>query len=163
MSNDGIEKFVDTFGLAFRSHDPLVSGRALERDNLAVLHRVYAAVATRDFDAIAPDLADDVELEIVGPAVVPFIGKWRGIPAVLGAIQRNFSFVKNQRPEIVNLTAQGNSIVVVAREQGESATTGKPYDIHWVQIFTFRDGKLCRIHEVADGLDLALAFAEVQR
>jgi hypothetical protein len=152
--------FLRSLGSAFRSHDPLSELRLLERDNLAVLHSVYNSLAAADYDAIAPALNDDVELEIIGPAVVPFIGKWRGVAAVVAAIRKNFSHVKNQQPEIVNLTAQGNSIVVIAREQGESVATGKPYDIHWVQIFTFRDGKLSRIHEIADGLDLAVAFTE---
>lgn len=158
MSSDGIARFSSTLGGAFRSDDPLLTSRMLERENMAALERVYQCLAAGDYDAIGGTLADDVELEIIGPAVVPFIGKWTGISNVLQAIRNNFSYVKNQRPEIVNLTAQGNSIVVVAREQGEAVQTGKSYDIHWVQIFTFRHGKLCRIHEVADGLDLAVAF-----
>ena len=47
---------------------------------------------------------------------------------------------------------------MIAREQGEVVKTGNSYDIHWVQVFTFRDGKLCRVREGADGLDLAKAF-----
>lgn len=158
MNSDGIAQFTSTLRGAFRSDDPLLTSRMLERENMAALEQVYQCLATSNYDAIAGFLTEDVELEIIGPAVVPFIGKWTGTANVLQAIRRNFSFVQNQRPEIINLTAQGNSIVVVAREQGEAVQTGKSYDIHWVQIFTFRHGKLCRIHEVADGLDLAVAF-----
>lgn len=158
MNQDSVAKFIASLGNAFRENDPLVASRMLERDNVATLQQVYQALSAGDHAAIGKLLTEDVELEIIGPAMVPFIGKWRGIPKVLDAIQHNFTHVRNQRPEIVNLNAQGNSIVVIAREQGEAVSTGKPYNIHWVQIFTFRDGKLARIHEVADGLDLALAF-----
>lgn len=158
MSSDGLSRFQSMLAGAFRSDDPLLTSRMLERENMQALEHVYQCLAAADYDAISAALTDDVELEIIGPAVVPFIGKWTGIAEVLQAIRQNFSYVKNQRPEIINLTAQGNSIVVVAREQGEAVPTGKSYDIHWVQIFTFRHGKLCRIHEVADGLDLAVAF-----
>lgn len=159
MNPDAVSKFIASLGSAFRSDDPLSGTRLLERDNLATLHRVYQLLGSADYDAVAAELTDDVELEIIGPAMVPFIGKWKGSAKVVQAIRQNFTYVRNQRPEIVNLTAQGNSIVVVAREQGEAVETGNSYDIHWVQIFTFRDGKLCRISEVADGLDLALAFS----
>jgi ketosteroid isomerase-like protein len=158
MKSDDLSQFIQSLGPAFRSNDPLSDARMMERDNVATLHRVYQHLGSADYDAIASEMTEDVELEIIGPAVVPFVGKWKGTLRVIQAIKQNFTFVQNQRPEIVNLTAQGNSVVVVAREQGECVQTGKPYDIHWVQIFTFRDGKLCRIHEVADGLDLALAF-----
>lgn len=158
MSSEPISKFADSLSTAFRANDPLSNARMMERDNTTTLQRVYQLIGAGQYDALGELLTDDVKLEIIGPAVVPFIGKWHGVAAVLQAIKKNFTHVRNQRPEIVNLTAQGNSIVVVAREQGESVETGNSYDIHWVQIFTFRDGKLCRIHEVADGLDLALAF-----
>ena len=160
MSSEAFPEFVQSLGPAFRSDDPQSNTRMMERDHMTALERIYQALSEGRYEAIGPELTEDVELEIIGPAVVPFIGRWKGIAPVLQAIQKNFTHVRNQRPEIVSLTAQGDSIVVVAREQGESVKTGNAYDIHWVQIFTFRDGKLCRIHEVADGLDLALAFTE---
>ncbi len=158
MDSKAVAGFVSSLDQAFSADDPLSLTRTLERENLAVLHQVYQALKDSDYAAIGQLLTDDVELEIVGPAMVPFLGKWRGTSQVLEAIRRNFSYVKNQRPEIINLNAQGNSLIVVAREQGEAVSTGKPYDLHWVQMFTFRDRKLARIHEIADGLDLALAF-----
>lgn len=158
MNQDSIKKFIASLANAFRTNDPLISTRNLERDNVTTLEIMYKALSAGNHAALGDLMTEDVELEIIGPAVVPFTGKWRGVPQVLDAIQQNFTHVRNQRPEIVNLNAQGNSIVVIAREQGEATRTGKQYDIHWVQIFTFRDGKLSRLHEVADGLDLALAF-----
>lgn len=158
MNPDAIARFIDSWSRDNHSQDSLADARQIERENLTTLERLYREVKNGRFETILTCFADDVELEIIGPAVVPFCGKWRGVTEVLDAIQKNVSQVQNQRSEIVNLTAQGTSIVIVSREQGEAISTGKPYDIHWVQIFTFRDGKLCRIHEVADGLDLAVAF-----
>jgi uncharacterized protein len=158
MNPDAIARFIDSWSRGDRSQDSLADTRQTERENLITLERLYRAAKDGRFEAISSCFTDDVELQIIGPAVVPFCGNWRGVTEVLDAIRKNFSQVRNQRSEIVNLTAQGSSIVVVSREQGEAISTGKPYDIHWVQILTFRDGKLCRMHEVADGLDLAVAF-----
>lgn len=158
MNSDAVNQFIASLGPAFQQSDPFSDSRPLERANLTTLVRIYGILAAGQYDALAEEMTEDVEMEIIGPAVIPFIGRWKGRADVCAATRRNFSFVKNQRPKIVNLTAQGNSIVVVAQEQGESVQTGTPYDIHWVQIFTFENAKMKKIHEVADGLDLAVAF-----
>ena len=46
--------------------------------------------------------------------------------------------------------AQGDVVVVVARERGRFRETGRPYETHWVQIFTFRDGRLARFVQICD-------------
>ena len=46
-------------------------------------------------------------------------------------------------------------VVVVAHEQGRIRATDSPYSIHWVQVATFRDGKLARLREIVDGYAIA--------
>ena len=46
--------------------------------------------------------------------------------------------------------AQGDVVVVVAHERGRFRATGRPYETHWVQIFTFRDGQLARFVQICD-------------
>lgn len=157
MNPDDVSKLISSHETIVCHEDRLSGDRVVERDNLLTLYRIYQNLGSDEQDAIAAELTDDVEFQIIGPAMVPFTRSWTGIAKVLPAIQRHLADRTQQR-DIVNFVVQGNSIVVVSREQSTSLQTGEPYDIHWVQIFTFRDGKLCRINEVADGLDLALAY-----
>jgi ketosteroid isomerase-like protein len=46
--------------------------------------------------------------------------------------------------------AQGDTVVVLGHEKGRFRPTGRDYELHWVQFFTFRDGKLARFRELAD-------------
>lgn len=42
-------------------------------------------------------------------------------------------------------------MVVIAHDQGRIRATDSPYSLHWVQVATFRDGKLARMREIVDG------------
>jgi hypothetical protein len=64
---------------------------------------------------------------------------------------RNFSFFENQRPQLESVVAQGNYIVVTAREQGHYRPIQHNYELHWVQVFFYVDGKLKRVRELTDG------------
>jgi len=130
----------------------------IERHNLAVVERLHEALQAGQPDLVRPELTDDIALEIIGPAVVPSCGQWAGKADVLAALHQHSASIHEPRPELVSRTARGDVVVVVLRERGQSLHNDAPYDIHWVQIFTFCDGMLCRVSEVADGLDLALAF-----
>jgi ketosteroid isomerase-like protein len=69
---------------------------------------------------------------------------------VLEAARNNFQLLEDQKPEIQTVVAQGDTVVVMAREKGRFAATGKEYESYWVQLFTFKGGKVIRIKELAD-------------
>ncbi len=137
---------------------PTASLSIIEKHNLAVVERLHEALHAGQPDLVRSELTADITLEIIGPAVVPSCGQWTGKAEVLAALHQHSASIHEPRPELVSRTAHGDVVVIVLRERGQSLQTGAPYDIHWVQIFSFCDGMLCRISEVADGLDLALAF-----
>jgi ketosteroid isomerase-like protein len=39
-------------------------------------------------------------------------------------------------------------VVVIAREKGKIRVTGRSYELHWVQQYEFRDGKITRFLEL---------------
>ncbi|APW64253.1 nuclear transport factor 2 family protein [Paludisphaera borealis] len=145
------QKFIDGIDTAFRDGDAGVDGKFAEARNVGILRDQYQALSRGDLDAAVELFHEDVELEITGPPAVPFLGRWRGRLDVKDAIQRNFGMLDAQTPEVHSVVAQGDLVVVVAHEQGRIRATGTPYSIHWVQIFTFRDGKLVRMREIVDG------------
>ncbi len=68
---------------------------------------------------------------------------------MIDAIRTNFALVESQQPEVESIIAQGNSVAVLLWESGVVKSTGRPYTITAVQWFTFVNGKICRIDEIA--------------
>jgi len=116
-------------------------------DPQTVLHAAYAAIISGDFDALGDSMTDDVELNICGfPATD---GNWRGRNDVVAAARRNFAQIENQQPEIESMISHGDSIAVLLRESGVLKTTKQAYSIRGVQWFTFQNGKIRKIDQIA--------------
>jgi ketosteroid isomerase-like protein len=75
-------------------------------------------------------------------------GTWRGRDAVVAATRTNFARLDGQKPEIIDMIAQGDKIAVLLRESGVIASTGQAYSVRGVQWFTFVGGKIKRIEEI---------------
>jgi uncharacterized protein len=150
MDQDPFTRYIGQLPHAFADGDADAAGRKREAENVRRVQEQYRALARGDFAAFREFLADNIDMEIVGPSSVPFVGRWRGRDAVVAALRQNFSWVEDQRPEIQSVVAQGERVVVIARERGRYRPTGRAYDLHWVQIFTFRDGRLARFREFFD-------------
>ncbi len=150
MNQAVIARFLDALPPAFADGDPNAAAKAAEADNVRRIQEQYRAIARGDFAAALAYLADDIDMEVVGPPELPFAGRWRGRDQVADAWAKNFGMLEDQRPEIQSVTAQGDTVVIVARERGRFRTTGRAYDVHWVQLFTFRDGKVARFREICD-------------
>ena len=116
--------------------------------NLERLQECYRAIARADFAAVAALTADDVEMELTGPPLVPIAGHWRGRTQVDAATRANYAALADQRAELLALTATGNDVVVFAREQGRVRASGVLYDILWSQQYTFKEGLISRIRGV---------------
>lgn len=123
-------------------------------DPQAVLHAAYNAIIQGNFEALGDSLADGVELNIHGFG--PMDGNWQGRNNVIAATRRNFGLMVSQQPEIEGMICQGDSIAVLLRERGVLKSTGQVYSIRAVQWFTFADGKIKRIDEIAASLSGAL-------
>jgi ketosteroid isomerase-like protein len=144
-----ITQFIDTLAQAFREGDTAAASKQVEAENVGRLQEFYRTLARGDFPAAVDCMAGDIEIEIHAPAEFSFVSRARGPEAVLAALQANFSKVEDQRPETLALVAQGDAVIVLARERGRLRLSGKPYDVQWVQCYRFRDGKIARFREIA--------------
>jgi ketosteroid isomerase-like protein len=116
-------------------------------DPQTVLHAAYAAIIRGDFNALGEFVTDDVELNICGfPATD---GNWRGRNDVVAAARRNYAQIENQQPEIEAMISNGDSIAVLLRESGMLKSTKQAYSVRGVQWFTFVDGKIRKIDQIA--------------
>jgi ketosteroid isomerase-like protein len=127
---------------------PEAAAEALAAENLRRLNDHYQAIARADFDTAIQNLTEDVELELIGPPLVPVAGKWRGRAEVDAATQANYAQLADQRAEILAVTAHGDEVILFVREQGRVRVTGATYDILWSQQVTFRDGRIARARGV---------------
>lgn len=152
-----VAQFVSRIPTAFEEGDPEVSAKRLEAENVRLLHQLYSAVTRGDFDAACDYMAEDVVLEILGPPAMPLTGRWQGRAQVREALPRNFGLLENQQPELQTVVAQGDTVIVLARERGCYRATGREYDIHLVQQFQFLAGRIVLIREFCDSLSLVEA------
>lgn len=154
MSTETQRRFLERIEHAFQEGDAEVRHKSTETAHVKLIQEMYCDLIQGNFEGAFQVLDDDVELEITGPPALPFRGRWQGRGLVIKTILDNFSSIEEQQPEIHHVVAQGDTVIVIAREQGRLKATGSPYDIHWVQLFTFRDGKTVRIREIVDGYSL---------
>jgi ketosteroid isomerase-like protein len=154
MSPETFAPFLEQIDPAFRAGDPEVDRKGPEGANVRALYETYAALARGDVAAALAHFTEDVELTITGPPVVPFLGRWRGRDDVGAAVAANFAMIEESHPDILSVTAQGDTVVVVAHETGRLRPSGRPYALHWVQVFRFRDVRVCWVMEVVDGYSL---------
>ncbi len=154
MDQPVVARFIERLGSAFEEDDAGAAVKAAEASNVWLVQESYRAIARGDFAGFLDLLAEDVEMEFVGSPRMPFTGRWRGREEAVRAVRDNFSEVEEQRPEVQSVVAQGDVVVIVARESGRFRRSGHPYETHWVQIFTLRDGRIARFRQICDGSTL---------
>jgi ketosteroid isomerase-like protein len=145
-----LTSFTDTLQRGFLQGDEAAATKATEANNVRVLQAMYRLIAQGNFDNLVDHFDEDIDMEIIGPKEVPIVGRWRGRQQVADAVRRNFGMLEAQQPEMHNVVAQGDTVVVAARERGRYIPTGRYYDVHFVQIMTFCSGKLVRMRQVFD-------------
>jgi ketosteroid isomerase-like protein len=143
-----MEECAQTYEGIFAKGDPDAGSKSLEKRNLAAVKAMVEAVARDDYEALSRVVDDRVRLQILAPPDVPFIRNAEGAPAFVDAVRRNFAMLEEQRPVVLSIVAQGEAVVCILREQGRYVEDGRGYDMHAVQEFVFREGKLARIFEI---------------
>jgi ketosteroid isomerase-like protein len=131
----------------FLGGDVAAVAKVEESANMQALDELITAIGSEDLETIGRLLADDVRLEIHSHGALPFIDTAEGKPAFLRALQHNFGQLINQRPQIESVVAQGDTVVVIGREQGELAESGAGYDVYGVHRYVFREGQLVLVQE----------------
>ncbi len=159
MNPEAVYRFITRLRPAFEAGDSLAVHKEAERGNVVKVEAMYDAIARVDSEALKNLLAEDVVLEMAGPPDSPTAGRWEGRDQALAGAARNYGRLDNQRPELLTLVAQGDTVVIVARERGCVRATGREYDMPWMHVITFRDGLVSRIYGFCDSHELVRAAA----
>ncbi len=135
----------------------------IEDENIRRLESMYDAFKRGDMAAVVGMFGDEMDLDVVGPATVPFAGRFQG----RAAIEEFFAIVaehldrhpEDPTPVVHEMIAQGDKVVALGVDRVRSKATGAHYDGWWVHVIEFRDGKIIRLREF---MDTAAAHAMFQ-
>lgn len=149
MTEMSLAEVPQALGPAFVASHPDAAERVMEHRNLEVMGEIIHAIAAGSYREIAAHLAPDVTMEIAAPLAIPWVRNATGIDEVIAAVTHNFRTVRDQRPTPLALVAQGDTVMIMARENGVWASSGEPYEGMVAQQWAFRDHKLACIRSVA--------------
>lgn len=144
MSEYDLAPLFQALDQALAAGDPQVAAKSQEAAHVVTLKAIYAALLRGRYQDAVGLLDDEIELEIVAPPGHPFGGAWSGRTAVLTALARNFTEVEYVAPVIEHVVAQGDTVIVINREEGKLRSEPGPYLATWVQLFQFRQGFIVR-------------------
>jgi ketosteroid isomerase-like protein len=109
-----------------------------EQHHLRTIQAQLEAIARGDFDAVLLHAHDDVTLDIFAPPEFPWLRQPRGAGEFRQAVARNFGALDEQRPDVREIFVDGGTVIVFGREHGVIRQPGIPYEIEFVERFTFR-------------------------
>ncbi len=111
-----------------------------ERDTTQVMQEFVQLIRGCNLASTVPLLARDAGLASPGPrAVLPGAGEYLGSP---GGVQDDVAFARGLEitgGELQAFVAQGDKVALVGRHRARLRTTGKAYELSWVQVWTFRE------------------------
>jgi hypothetical protein len=134
---------------SFRDEDHPAPMKPLEESRVKSVQRMLGALGRADLDAFLAETHPDVEMEIHVPPQFPWTLRARGQQELRSLVEHNFATVTDQNPQVLNVVAQGNLLVLMGRERGRLRESGAAYDVHFVYEFTFRDDKVSYVRELA--------------
>jgi ketosteroid isomerase-like protein len=132
----------------FRQGDSKAQEKEEERLNVQLIQKVFLAIGQSDYDALGEFLARDVRLDIKAPLSYPFVREAQGKDQFLEVVRKNFGSVHHQRPVVRVVVAQGDTVILLSREEGEFRQTGERYQVDGVHRFVCRGGQIALLEEL---------------
>jgi len=133
-----------------------------EKENVQVVQEMYAAFGQKYMPAVLDTLSDDVDWQSPVTRTQPDEISWskprKGREEVGLFFKEMAEKVHPDKLEPLEITAQGDRVVVEGKNRGTVRSTGKPYEHDWVMIFTVRQGKIVRMRHYYDSIDIRVAF-----
>lgn len=148
MSDPTFRTYSATLEDYFRDGDLKADEKAYEAANVRLIQELMLAIGRNDAAALEELLTDDVELDIRTSADLPFIRSAKGKRAFLEAVWKNFGELQDQQPDITSVIAQGNTVIILAQEQGELRKTSEQYQVQGMHRYVFREGKIALVQEL---------------
>ena len=130
-----------------------------EQENLGVIQGLFAAFGRGDLESVLNALAEDVEWTAAGPSAIAHAGTYRGLDEVARFFQAVSGSLEFDEFEPQEFLVQGESVVVLGREQGRVRSMGREFENPWAMAFRLHGGKVARFRLYEDTAALAAASA----
>ena len=118
--------------------------------NVDAVRRSYDAFARGDLDAVVADMHEEIEWHQAQG--LPHGGTYHGLPevrrAVFDPLDEEWWDEFSADPD--EFLDAGEDVVVLGRYRGRAKETGKPLDVPFAHVWTFRDGKAVRFRQFLD-------------
>jgi len=128
------------------------------QENLKVVQELYGAFGRGDIAAVLDTLTDDVDWLAYGPADIPLYGSRRGREQVAEFFALSAETLDIEQFEPREFISQGDKVVALFYERGKAKASGGSYELHGVDVFTLRDGKVASLRGYWDCASLAAAY-----
>jgi ketosteroid isomerase-like protein len=129
------------------------------QENTAKVQALYAAFGRGDVQFILNNVADNVDWQVLGPAIIPQAGPHKGRAEVgkfFEKVAQAYDFTQFEPREFI---AQNDSVVAIVDYAGKMKKTGKSYTAQAAMLFVFKDGKVTKFREYTDTAGLAAALS----
>jgi ketosteroid isomerase-like protein len=141
--DEGLKRVAGQVDDDYRRDDAQAMGKAAELTVVDALRRFIDAIANADFVTAEALVADDAEYEMFAVGTeMPLRMSGRGRAEIVANMRHNFGAMVFENVEVDTLVAQGDVVVMIARQRGRWRATDAPFDDRVVLRYRFRDGKL---------------------
>ncbi len=141
-----VMSFVSAIPKAFHDGDRDADAKRAEFQNVRCVEEIYRLIALGEFEAVGAWFTEDVHFEILGPVPMPSLSA-TGLEQVLADLRRNFGSIESTETTIESLLAQGDAVIMVARDRGVYRENRVEYHVQFLVQFRFRDGKAFHVRE----------------
>lgn len=126
-----------------------------DRTGIAVVTEFYDSFVRGDIDAVVATLSDDLvwnesESFFLGDGN-PYLTPAAVVENVFNRIAKNFLNYEAGPYELIDA---GDTIVAVGRSKATMASTGKPFDAHYMHVVRVADGKIVYFQQLIDTLEV---------
>ena len=123
--------------------------------NITLVRLTYDSYARRDLAMIWKHLSP--QIEIYQASEVPWGGTYRGHDGALEFFRKLNAFT-DASPMPEEYFAAGEDVVVIGRARGTVQTTGRPFDLRIVHLWTVREGLIARFAAYVDAVGVSMAL-----
>ncbi len=131
-----------------------------EQENLQTARRFYELVNAGDLAAVSALVTDDVDWKDAGAGNLPWSTWCRGREEFERYGSKFFAVLEVRAFQPDEFIVGRDSVVVLGFERLVLRASHRVVEANWVQVFTFREGLICRFREYSDMAGLGGRSAE---
>ncbi|MDX2167810.1 MAG: nuclear transport factor 2 family protein [Deltaproteobacteria bacterium] len=124
----GLAALAAKFAECFAQHDAAAAAKSVESRHVATLGAIFTALAHGDFDTAFTYLTPDTSYMLTAAGPICFQMAGEGRSAVQDGMRTNFGAVAYDEIAVDTLVAQGDVIVIIARQRGRWRASGVAFD-----------------------------------